>query len=143
LRAAAGALCVVVMSIAGCPAPGPPAPVTIELVNQTGFDVRPSYYRSASAGTAADLFIDANLRTDFTDRAFPELRPNETIALSVECDQIASLGAQRPAMFDSTTLTVIRSENEVLRVRGDGIACGGTVRLVYYTEGTAFRVRVE
>jgi len=142
-RAACWLLSSAAILIVGCPAPVPPAPITIELVNQTGLDVRPNYYRSENAGTAADLFVDGNLRTDFTDRAFPELRPNETITLSVECDQLASVGARRPVLFDSVTLTVIRSEDAVLRVRADGIACGDTVRLVFFRDGEAFRVRVE
>ena len=53
----------------------PPPPTTITLVNETGLDVTPRLFVSASATSADDLFTDGNLVTDFTDRPFPELPP--------------------------------------------------------------------
>lgn len=129
--------------LVGCPPPPPPGPVTLELVNQTTFDVRPNYYLSAEATSAESLFVNDNLQFDFTDRPFPELRPNETITLELACDQIASVGSQRPLLFDATTLTLTTSEDTVFAARGTDFECGQTVRLVFFREGDAFRVRIE
>jgi hypothetical protein len=121
----------------------PSGPVTIELVNQTDLDVLPRLYTSGSATDAAGLFVGANLRTDFTDRAFPELRSDETASLTLECDQAASIGVREPEMFDAVQLIVTESDDQIFLLGGTDFQCGGTVRFVYYTDGDDFRVRVE
>jgi hypothetical protein len=125
----------------GCLAP--PEPVTLVLVNETTLDVRPNLHTSADATTADELFQPANLNTTFTDRAFPELRPGETISLSFECADLQSVGVDRPVLFDAAALVVTPSEDTLFRVRETDFACGDTVRFVFFSEGEAFRVRVE
>lgn len=121
----------------------PPAPVTVVLANSTSLDVRPAFYASASATDAAGLFVGANLVTTFTDRAFPELRGKETVTLTYGCEEVRSLGVSRPRMFDAVTFDVTRSGDELFLQRDTNFECGATVRFVYFTEGDAFRVRVE
>ncbi|MFQ5805671.1 MAG: hypothetical protein ACE5I3_04390 [Phycisphaerae bacterium] len=123
--------------------PPPPPPTTVQLANSTAFDVRPNLYTSGSATGEAGLFVGANLRTDFTDRPFPELRRNETATLTLECDEIQSLGVDAPVLFDAVTLTVTTSGDRIFLLRDTNFACGATIRFVYFTEGDAFRVRVE
>jgi len=120
-----------------------PPSTTVELVNSTPLDVRPELYVSGSAADEAGLFVGGNLVTDFTARPFPELRGNETATVTFDCEQIRSIGVDRPVMFDATTLTPTESNDRVFRVRGTDFECGGTLRFVYYTEGGAFRVRLE
>ena len=120
-----------------------PSPITLELVNTTGLDVRPGAYISGSAADQNTLFVGPNLITVFTDRPFPELRPAETVTLTYECDGARSLGVKQPVMFDALTLETTRSDDQAFLLRGSDFDCGATVRFVYYTEGAAFRVRVE
>ena len=121
----------------------PTGPITVELVNETSLDVQPRLYISGSATDAAGLFVGANLRTDFTDRAFPELRRAETVSLTLECDDAASIGVRNPVMFDAVQLIVTNSEDQIFLLRDTDFQCGGTVRFVYCTQDGAFRVRVE
>jgi hypothetical protein len=129
------------VALTGCLAP--PPPTTIELVNSTGLDVRPAFYTSGSATGADELFTDGNLVTDFTDRPFPELRGNESVTLTLECDEIRSVGVDGPVLFDALQGIVTRSEDRVFLRRETDFECGATLRFVYFTEGDAFRVRVE
>ncbi len=130
--------------LAGCfPAPPPPAPITIALVNLTALDVRPNLYVSNSATTGGELFVDANLVTDFTDRAFPELRPNENATVTRECDEVHSLGVDGPVLFDVARPGVTRSQDQIFLRRDADFTCGATIRFVFFTEGEAFRIRVE
>jgi hypothetical protein len=121
----------------------PPPPTAVELVNTTGLDVRPNLYASASASDAAGLFVGANLVTDFTDRPFPELRAGESVTLTRECEDIQSIGVEGPVLFDALQLIATPSADRIFLVRETDFQCGGTVRFVYFTEGDAFRVRVE
>ncbi len=123
--------------------PPPPGPVTIELVNATGFDVRANLFTSATATRNTDLFVAGNLNTAWTDRAFPELRPLETRSLTLECGAAASLGVNAPTLFDAATLTVTPSADQIFLARDAGFSCDTTVRFVFFLDGTAFRVRVE
>jgi len=120
-----------------------PEPITIELVNETAFDVRPNLYVSDSATGEAELFVAANLVTDFTDRPFPELRPGETATVTLECDQARALGVDAPLLFDAATLTITPSADRIFRARDADFACGDTIRFVYFREAAAFRARVE
>jgi len=121
----------------------PTGPITVELVNETSLDVQPRLYISGSATDAAGLFVGANLRTDFTDRAFPELRRAETVSLTLECDDAASIGVRNPVMFDAVQLIVTNSDDQIFLRRDTDFQCGGTVRFVYYTDGDDLHVRVE
>lgn len=123
--------------------PPPPGPVTIELVNATGFDVRANLFTSATATRNTDLFVTGNLNTSWTDRAFPELRPLETRSLTLECSAAASLGVNAPTLFDAATLTVTPSADQIFLARDAGFSCDSTVRFVYFLDGSTFRVRVE
>lgn len=127
----------------GCLLPPPPPPTTVELVNNTTLDVKPEFYTSSSAADAEGLFVAAKRRTDFTDRPFPELRGGETVTLTFECDEIQSLGVDAPVLFDAVTLTVTTSADRIFLQPGTDFECGATVRLVYFTQGDAFRVRAE
>lgn len=132
--------------LAGCvqvEPPLPPPPTTIELVNATTDDVRPNLYVSDRVTDIFGLVVAANLNTAWTDRAFPELRPLETRTLTLECDQIASVGISQPARFDAATLSVTPSEDQIFVARGNGYRCGDTVRFVFFNDGAAFRARVE
>ena len=124
-------------------ATAPSGPITVELVNQTNLDVRPGLYTSSSATDAAGLFVGGTLRTDFTDRAFPELRSDETATLTLECDTVTSIGVKEPVMFDAVQLIVTDSDDQLFLLRGTDFQCEGTVRFIYYTDGDDFRVRVE
>jgi hypothetical protein len=120
-----------------------PPPTTVELVNTTSLDVRPHLYASDSADDAAGLFVGANVITDFTDRAIPELRAGETVTLTFDCDALRALGVDAPVLFDAVQLLVTRSNDRLLLRREVDFQCGDTVRFVYYREGEAFRVRAE
>jgi hypothetical protein len=121
----------------------PPGPITVELVNETALDVRPGFYTSDTATDAAGLFVGANLRTDFTDRAFPELRARETKTLTLECADVASIGVNAPVLFDAVQLIRTDSGDQIFLLRDTGFQCDATVRFVYYIEDEAFHVRVE
>jgi hypothetical protein len=118
-------------------------PVVIEFVNQTALDVRPNFYASDTATDAAGLFVAANLDTSFITRPFPELRPDETLSAIRECGVVGSLGVRQPVLFDAATLTVTTSDDQIFLLRDADFACGATIRFVFFTEGDAFRVRVE
>lgn len=128
--------------VGGCPQP-PPEPVVVELSNITSLDVRPEFFASSSATDAGGLFIAGNRVTNFTDRAFPELRPGETRSLTIECDELSVMGVRGAVLFDSISLTTRTSADEIFLNRGGGFDCGETIRLVYFTEGDVFRVRVD
>jgi hypothetical protein len=121
----------------------PTGPITVELVNETSLDVQPRLYTSGSATDAAGLFVGANLRTDFTGRPFPELRADEAVSLTLECDDASSIGVRNPVMFDAVQLIVTNSDDQLFLLRDTDFQCGTTVRFVYYTDGDDFRVRVE
>ncbi len=121
----------------------PAGPITLELVNATALDVLPRLYVSGSATDADGLFVGANLHTTFTDRAFLELRADETITLTIECDTLVAIGVQDPVLFDSTQLIVTDSDDQIFLLRDTDFQCETTVRLVYYTEGDEFHVRAE
>ena len=123
--------------------PPPPSPITVKLVNWTTLDVQPNFYSSASATDTAGLFVAGNLRTDFTDRAFAELRRGETMTLTLECNDIQSLGVDAPLLFNAVLMTVTTSTDRVFLQRGPDFDCGATVRFVYFAEGETFRVRAE
>jgi hypothetical protein len=127
--------------LAGCVSE--PPPTTIELVNTTALDVTPNLYVSESVTDEGGLFVGANLITDFTDRAFPELRGGEHVALTLECDAAVTLGVDAPVLFDAVQVIATTSDDHVLLQRDAGFQCGETVRFVYFTQGDAFRVRVE
>jgi hypothetical protein len=121
----------------------PPPPTTITLVNETGLDVTPRLFVSGTATSADALFTDGNLVTDFTDRPFPELRRHETVTLTLECDEIQSLGVDAPILFDAARLIITQSGDRIFLLWDEDFECGATVQFVYFTEGDAFRVRVE
>lgn len=137
---AALAACVA-FAAGGCQPPQP-SPVTIELVNPTTLDVRPNLHVAASAGTPAELFVAANLRTDFTDRAFPELRAGETRSLTIDCgsDAAGAIGVSGSVLFDATSLGTTVSADTIFLKRDLDYSCGDTIRLRFFTEGSAFRV---
>jgi len=120
-----------------------PQPVVIEFVNQTSLDVQPNFYASDTATDAAGLFVAANLDTSFIDRPFPELRPAENTSMTRACGVVRSLGVRQPVLFDAASLAVTTSEDQIFLLRDADFTCGATIRFVYFTEGEAFRVRVE
>ena len=120
-----------------------PPPTTIELVNTTALDVTPNLYVSESATDESGLFVAANRVTDFTDRAFPELRGSEQVALELECDAAVTLGVNAPVLFDAVQVIATASDDHLLLQRDVDFQCGETVRFIYFAEGDAFRVRVE
>lgn len=121
--------------------PIPTGPITVVLVNQTRLDVEPNLFISATATQAADLFQDGNLVEDFTDRAFPELRPEETITLSYPCKELASIGVDGPAMIDALAIERTESNDSAFYVTGDALPCESTIRFTYYVEDGEFHVR--
>jgi hypothetical protein len=121
----------------------PSGPISVELANETALDVRPGFHTSGSATDAAGLFVGANLRTDFTDRAFPELRAHETVTLTLECADVASIGVNAPVLYDAVQLIRTDSDDQIFLLRDTDFQCGGAVRFVYYTDGHDFHVRVE
>ena len=129
--------------ITGAPEPTPPQPIRIVLFNSTKFDVRPNFHTSGSATDAAGLFVASKLRTDFTDRAFPELRPHETATLTLECDDVQSLGSDAPVFFDAAQVIATTSEDRVFLTKGTNLSCGDTLRFVYFSEAGVFHVRVD
>jgi hypothetical protein len=132
----------VLLLLGGCIVAAPP-PTTVELVNSTSLDVRPNLYISGSATDIAGLFVGNNLVTDFTTRAFPELRGGESATLTLECDQIKSVGVDAPVLFDAVTLTPTRSADQIFLLQGTDFECGFGVRFVYFMDGDTFSVRVE
>lgn len=132
------------LAMAGCIVEAPPAITTVELVNETTGDVTPNLYVSATAENSDLLFsTSANLRTDFTDRPFRELRANETRSIQVSCDQLRALGVLRPVLFDAAQLQVSASDDVIFLAAGGDFECGKTVRFTYFREGDAFRVRYD
>ncbi len=121
----------------------PTGPITVTLVNETALDVRPDLYTSGSATDAAGLFVGANLRTDFTDRDFPELRGSESVTLTLDCVDASSIGVHTPVLFDAVQLNVTTSEDIEILLRDADFQCETTVRFVYYTQDDVFHVRVE
>lgn len=138
-------ICASLLLIApGCIVETPPAITTVELVNATSGDVTPNLYVSATADSADALFgTSANLRTDFTDRPFPELRPNETKSIEVSCDELRTLGVSRPVLFDAASVAVTNSADVIFLISDGDFVCGKTVRFTHYREGDAFRVRYD
>lgn len=120
-----------------------PSPVRIELVNETSLDVTPKLFVSSSASTEDDLFVDGNAVTDFTDRSIPELRGGETKAIARECDVVRAVGVRGAIRFDGATLTLATAADEIFLLFDRDFGCGGTIRLVYYNDGSDFRVRFE
>jgi len=105
---------------------------------------RRTLYVSATADSAEPLFsTSANLRTDFTDRPFPELRPNETKSIDVSCDQLRTLGVSRPILFDAGSVAVTNSDDVIFLISDGDFECGKIVRFTYFREGDAFRVRYD
>ena len=146
MKSRIGSVCVLGfawMAISGCVPTIPTGPTTVALVNETSQDVRPNLFVSSSATNEATLFLSANLVTDFTTRPFPELRGNETVTLTYECDELQSLGVYESVMFDAATLTVDESDEQIFRLQGTDFECGATLRFVFYTEGGEFGVRLE
>jgi hypothetical protein len=123
--------------------PPEPSPITVELVNSTTLDVWPNFYTSASATDAAGLFVAGNLRKEITSHAVHRLLAGETVTLSLECNDIQSIGVDAPVLFNGILITVTTSTDRVFRLRGSDFDCGSTVRFEYFTEGDAFRVRVQ
>lgn len=122
---------------AGCTPP--PPPVTIELVNETPLDVTPGLYLSSEAADAGGLFLAENLVTDFSDRPFPELRPNESIILSYDCTRVGTVGVRAARLFNGFTFVSVISEDQFLLARGEDFACGAAVRIRFYVQDQAFR----
>jgi len=131
-----------VLSLGGCPTES--NSVTVELVNNTTLDVTPNLYASGKAATNAALFVDANLRQDFTDALFKELASGETRSLTLDCAAEArTIGSLGASAFNPATLTRSTSADEVFLTRGGDFNCGDRVRIVYSIVSGAFRVTVE
>lgn len=124
------------------PSTSTPDPVEVELVNQALIDLRPNFFISSSATTAEALF-DGPAFTGFTDRAFPELRGQENITLTFDCDDLRALGTSRASLFDPVTLTRIGTEDVIFLLKDADFACGDRLQLVYFTQDGALRVRLE
>jgi hypothetical protein len=141
----AGALVVLLALSGGCVVvePEPPEPVRVVLVNSTEYDVRPNLYTSGSATSATALFVSGNLRTDFTDRAFPELRAGETRTLTLECDDVQSVGSDAPVLFDAAQVIATASEDRAFVAKGADFDCGAVLTFTFFTEGDVFRVSGE
>ncbi|MCA9242554.1 MAG: hypothetical protein KDA32_01265 [Phycisphaerales bacterium] len=140
----AGALGVGAISALGGCVVTPPAPVTVVLANRTGTDLTPKFFSSASATTTASLFVYNNRLVDFNNRAFDEMRAGEVITLNFDCEELRSMGVQRPFIFDPISLTIGRLEDEVFLLRDNGFQCGDLVRFVYDTdENGALTLDVE
>jgi|GEM_PF-2663640 len=118
--------------------PAPTGPITIELVNYTSLDVMPRLYVSATDVKPWKLFTGTNLVLDFTDRAFPELRANEKIILTYECDQLASFGVNAPILVDAVALSRLESEDREFFVVGEDVQCEATIRFSYYSQQGQF-----
>lgn len=128
--------------LGGCPQSS--SLVTVELVNETARSIRPGLFASGSAQTAEELFVDANLREDFTDAVFAELAPRETRTLDLGCEAEARLiGSFEASAFDDTSLIRTESDDAPIATRNVEFGCGDTVRIVYYLENGALRVRIE
>lgn len=128
---------------AGCIV-APPAPVTVVLANRTRADVTPKFFSSAQSTSPTALFVFDNRLVNFNDRAFDELRPGEVITLNFECEELLSMGVQRPVLFDAISLDVDQSEEEIFLVLDNGFRCGDLVRFVFDTNADgALTVDVE
>lgn len=141
MRPWVGALALVV-ALGGCVAP--PEPVSVELVNETGFNVVPNLFASGGAEDPESLFGDgANLRTDFVDRPIKELLPRESASLQFDCESLSSLGSRGAKSFDPVTFAVREAVDQPFLLNGVDFACGKIVRLVYSLDEAGFRVRVD
>ncbi|MFN0136039.1 MAG: hypothetical protein ACKVS9_07980 [Phycisphaerae bacterium] len=136
------AIVVSIAALGGCPQQS--SFVTVELVNDTSRSVRPGLFASGNATTAEALFVDANLREDFTDALFAELEPRETRTLDLGCEAEARLiGSFEASAFDDTSLLRIESTDAPIATRNVEFGCGDTVRIVYTVENGALRVRID
>jgi len=132
--------------LAACPlppGPEPTGPVSFELVNDTDLFVDANFFRSSSAGSAAELFVQPNIYTGYSSKPIPTLDPRQTVSFSLECEEVAALGVRRPVATSLVTFTGTESADEILLLRGSDYACEDHIRFVYYFDGAAFRVRVE
>lgn len=118
--------------------------VTVELVNNTPLDVTPSFFASGRATTNDTLFVEANLRQDFTTALFKELSAGETATLTLDCAAEArTIGSLGASAFNSADLSRVTSADEVFLSRGREFNCGDRVRIVYAIVNGALRVTVE
>lgn len=117
--------------------------VTIQVVNETGLDVTPNLFVSGVAADAGSLFVDGNRRTDYTSDDFGELRAGRTGSFNVFCDEARSIGVNLPTAFDGDLFEQIASADSFVLLLDADYECNTTVRIVYYLDAGALRVRVE
>lgn len=123
--------------------PPPPPPTTITVVNETQQFLMPQVFTSSDAATAAALYVPTNWRGGFSTRPTGFVGAGESVSVTVECDELASLGVDQPVYFDGVLLVRSTSADQVFLLRDADFACGATIRLIYFSEGGVFRVRTE
>lgn len=134
------------LALAGCiPQRSEPKPVDtlFELVNATGLVVDANFFASGSARDAAGLFVQSNIYTGYSSAPIPTLGANQTVNFTLPCNQTASIGVRRPVFTNPLIISGGESADEILLLSDIGFECGAKIRFVYFTEGDAFRVRVE
>ncbi|MBU0641302.1 MAG: hypothetical protein KKB50_20785 [Planctomycetes bacterium] len=136
------------LRLGGCiaqitPAPPPPDPVAIELVNQTGYVLDANFFISATATDATSLFVPGNKYTDYTTRPSRTMEPNGSASFELDCDLVAALGVLEPVFSNEIGIGGGRSTDQIFRLRDQEYDCGSRLRFTYYVEADVFHVRVE
>lgn len=132
------------MLASGCVPPAePPGPVTVRLVNTSGFVVDANVYLSSASVSTAELFAKANLYTAWKgERLFPILEPKESVSFSIECDQIARIGVSEPVFTSVVTGLGTRSEDQIALQRPSTFDCEQTVTFTYSANAAEARYEV-
>jgi hypothetical protein len=140
----------VVLGIAGCilrvepdGTPATPAPLTIELVNETFYAIDANFFISETAADEEGLFIQQNIYTDYSTRVSRTFGPNETANFELPCERIQSMGVQEPVFSAQVGIGGGRSADVIFLLRDRDYSCGARLRFTYFTEGEQFRVSVQ
>lgn len=121
-----------VVSVSGCILfSPPPEPVTVRLVNNSGFVVDANVYVRAAVVDAGTLFGGAIYTAWATGRPFPTLRPGQSVEFVLSCEQIETIGVAEPVFSDLLTFTGGRSPDRIVLTRPADFACGATIVFTY------------
>jgi hypothetical protein len=139
LRLAARTLMVIpVLVTGGCPDLNIVIPgftgVTVELINDTQFDVAPNIRFDDDSGFLAGLFPAEDLSTGL-------LAPGETLEFTFDCEELGlvfSDNAEQVLLLE----TFEASDTDIL-ARDDDYECGDIIRFIFIGDGDDFGVVVS
>ncbi|MHC4445615.1 MAG: hypothetical protein ACYTF1_12940 [Planctomycetota bacterium] len=115
--------------------------VTVELVNNTEFEVEPNLFVDPQSNIISieDILIDDN----FVDIGIP-VQPDEIVQIDFDCPEIGSVVSDFAFLFISDTEQV-ESDNGPFLIQGEDFLCGDVISFIYIDEfpDGVFFTRVE